>query len=400
MQVDVPDPYLNAAWKIGATNMLRDGVKDARGKWRFRDLPYDALAHETHQFLRVLDLMGLHREARDGYEMWLDRVGQPVTTAGRFVDGRSGRVLLGRRVGHAHGGGISVIHSTCCEHYRPHGRPRSGWPKTPPNSTPTPTGSSNSGRISGRTSPATRRLWTNGLLPPHNIWDSRVGDRGTSRTLRTAMPCTARGGHRGGRSRRRAAVRPRGRGIPQGLAGRRGEVADAFAGDPGAGRDVPLVPAAVSLPARPGQPVHAREFEFGVHAHAGAVPRRHPRRPATCEFGLLPANDPRVQGYLDVLEDRLLSENFKIPMRFPDYDPRKDWFSRSGWYYQCGLERTANLHLRLDDPACFLRTWLNQYAVDINPGRVDVPRAHGRPRRAWTSPSRRPPSWNASASCW
>ena len=41
MQVDVPEPYLNAAWKIGATNMLRDGVKDARGKWRFRDLPYD-----------------------------------------------------------------------------------------------------------------------------------------------------------------------------------------------------------------------------------------------------------------------------------------------------------------------------------------------------------------------
>ena len=26
------------------------------------------------------------------------------------------------------------------------------------------------------------------------------------------------------------------------------------------------------------------------------------------------------------------------------------------------------MHLRWDDPACFLRTWLNQYAVLINPG--------------------------------
>lgn len=86
------------------------------------------------------------------------------------------------------------------------------------------------------------------------------------------------------------------------------------------------------------------------------------------EFCILPASDPRMQGYLDVLEDRLLSENFKIGVRFKDYDPQKDWFSRSGWYYQCGLERTANIHLRWDDPACFLRTWFNQYAAEIIPG--------------------------------
>ena len=75
-----------------------------------------------------------------------------------------------------------------------------------------------------------------------------------------------------------------------------------------------------------------------------------------------------MQGYMDVLEDRLLSENFKLYLRFPDYDPEKDWFSRSGWYYQPYAERTATIHLRWDDPACFLRTWLNQYAVLINPG--------------------------------
>ena len=45
---------------------------------------------------------------------------------------------------------------------------------------------------------------------------------------------------------------------------------------------------------------------------------------------------------MDVLEDRMLSENFKLYLRFPDYDPQKDWFSRSGWYYQPYAERTAN----------------------------------------------------------
>jgi hypothetical protein len=74
-----------------------------------------------------------------------------------------------------------------------------------------------------------------------------------------------------------------------------------------------------------------------------------------------------MRGYLDVLEDRLLSENFKLASRFKDYDPQRDWFSRAGWYYQAGLERTAQLHLVADNPAPFLRTWFNQMAVEIQP---------------------------------
>ncbi len=80
--------------------------------------------------------------------------------------------------------------------------------------------------------------------------------------------------------------------------------------------------------------------------------------------------------------------------------PQKDWFSRSGWYYQCGMERTANLHLRLDDPAALCASFCNHYAVDVIPGPWtfrEHTAAHG---LAWTSPSRRPPSWSDSASCW
>jgi hypothetical protein len=77
--------------------------------------------------------------------------------------------------------------------------------------------------------------------------------------------------------------------------------------------------------------------------------------------GLLPPTDVRVQGYLDVLEDRLLLENVYVGQR-----AKGDWFM-AGWQYQGGLERTANVHLAGDDIPVFLRSFLNGYAIDILP---------------------------------
>jgi hypothetical protein len=81
--------------------------------------------------------------------------------------------------------------------------------------------------------------------------------------------------------------------------------------------------------------------------------------------GLLAATDRRAQGLVEVLEDRLLLEHHRLPMRTPGYHPEKHWFSHAGWYYQCGIERTANVHLQWDDVPNFLRSFYNQYAVDI-----------------------------------
>ena len=65
-----------------------------------------------------------------------------------------------------------------------------------------------------------------------------------------------------------------------------------------------------------------------------------------------------MQGYLDVLEDRLLLEN--------TYVGNRNWFD-AGWQYQGGLERTSNMHLTDDDVPVFLRSFLNCYAIDILP---------------------------------
>jgi hypothetical protein len=48
----------------------------------------------------------------------------------------------------------------------------------------------------------------------------------------------------------------------------------------------------------------------------------------------------------------------------------------AGWQYQAGLERTANLHLAGDDIPCFLRSFLNGYAIDILPDRGYVFNEH------------------------
>jgi hypothetical protein len=90
--------------------------------------------------------------------------------------------------------------------------------------------------------------------------------------------------------------------------------------------------------------------------------------PLISPAGLLSPDDVRVQGHLDVLEDRLLLENTKVNARTSGYDPDKHWFSHASWQYQCGLERHANIHLEADDAPSFIRSMLNQYAVEILPG--------------------------------
>lgn len=370
MEVEVPEPYLTAAWKIGATNMLRGEKKDERGKWRFRDPPYDALAHETQLFMYVLDLMGMHREARDGYEMWLDRADSPVPPPeGLWVGGPS-TLFSGVEWDNAHGGGISVIHLRMLQHFcltRDY-----DWLKK------------NAAKLNANADwiirqrkqfsaaiPGHERLWANGLLPPHNIWDSSVW---RSWYESNATYCRA--------LERHAEVIAE---IDSEAGRRYAEEARSYRNDLLAAVEKSLTLSPVIrvrdgtyrsfLP--PAAYVRGPASRFmPTNFSAAGLPMHSPGLYADAirggqylvELGILPADDPRVEGYLDVLEDRLLSENFKIPLRFSDYDSTKDWFNRAGWYYQCGLERTANIHLLRDDPACFLRTWFNQYAIEILPG--------------------------------
>ena len=370
-QVSVPEPYLVSAWSVGAGNMMRAATKDKQGKWFFRDPPYQALAHETHLFMRVLDLMGRHEEARDGYEMWLNRVERPVPTPDGLWQGGPGRFFSGIEWDRLAGGGISIIHIGILEHAAVTGDTE--WLKR------------NAAKLNANADwivqqrhalwkdvPDAGRLWTAGLLPPHNIWDNRVW---RSWYESNASFCHALRRH----AEVIATVDP--------TAGQRyAREAEAFAKDLRAAVEESLTVSPVIrtrdgiyrsyLPPAPYMRGPASRFmtanfgaqAFGMSMHTPGLYADAIRGgQQVLEFGILPADDPRMQGYIDVLEDRLLSENFKLFSRFKDYQPERDWFSRAGWYYQAGLERTANLHLVADDPVSFLRTWYNQFAVEVLP---------------------------------
>ena len=251
--------------------------------------------------------------------------------------------------------------------------------------------------------PGHERLWADGLLPPHNIWDSRVW---RSWYESNASYCHAVARH----AEVIAEVDPEaGRRYAEEAGTFRKDLLaavekslDAFAGDPRARRNLPFLPAAGAVRARPGQPVHARQFRCG-RSSAPCTRRGCTPTPSAADRSRrvrpLPADDPRVQGYLDVLEDRLLSENFKICLRFSDYDPQKDWFSRSGWYYQCGLERTANIHLQQGRSGLFPPHLAEPVRRGDQSGSLDIS-ANTRPRTiVWTSPSRRRRFWNGSGTC-
>jgi hypothetical protein len=72
MQVEVPSERLMAQWNFGAWHLLRHcGKNPANGRLWFNDYPYGILAAETYMMLAALDLMGSHKAAEDGFDQWV-----------------------------------------------------------------------------------------------------------------------------------------------------------------------------------------------------------------------------------------------------------------------------------------------------------------------------------------
>ena len=65
MKVQVPCQRLTAQWNLGAWHLVRHCEKNPKnGRLWFSDYPYTILAAETYMILRVLDLMGSHQGGR------------------------------------------------------------------------------------------------------------------------------------------------------------------------------------------------------------------------------------------------------------------------------------------------------------------------------------------------
>ncbi|HXP62021.1 MAG TPA: hypothetical protein VN829_16110 [Dongiaceae bacterium] len=387
MQVEVPSQRLTAQWNLGSWHLLRHAAKDSQGKWRFNDFPFGILASETYMVLRALDLQGMSAEAADGLDQWLRLPSQPRAVQGthpwskpdrplgHFSDGTGclthavGPEGAGGHMDAVHCMGPGAIMFTLAEHFRLTGD-REWLKANAPRMKANAQWILRQRQVLAANLPGGKRLWSRGLQPAHVVtpdsermhqqfYESEayywLAVNSMAEMLMQLDPAEGT---------------------------RLAEEAESYRQDLLAAidRSITLTPVVAVrdgtyrsfIPFAP----YVRGFASGAwgwrrcQGHVGAIywDTVQSADPLISPAGLLSPEDPRVQGHLDVLEDRLLLENDKVAARTPGFAPAQDWFSHASWQYQCGLERHANIHILAGDAPNFIRSMLNQYAVDIVPG--------------------------------
>ncbi|MCC6126841.1 MAG: hypothetical protein IT426_17900 [Pirellulales bacterium] len=379
MQVLVPSARLTAQWNLGAWHLLRHCEKNPKnGRRWFNDYPYGILAAETYLVLAALDMMGSHQAAEDGLDQWTtlpmdphsaghNEGALPDRPSGLFSDGHG---CLTHAVGpHGIGGHMDGIHAfgpgsigwAIVEHYwltRDAQWLKANAPRIKANAD----WMLRQRQVVAKMVPGGERLWCKGLLPARQptpdsggLW-MQVYECEAYYFLFLEQFAKAL-----------SAIDPEdGAKLKAEVAAYRKDLLSAV------DRSIALSPLA---PVRDGTyhsvipfACYVRGLSTGAWGWQRDGSREHvgplywetvqSAAPLISPAGLLSPDDVRVQGYLDVLEDRLLLENANVGNR--------PWFD-AGWQYQGGLERTANMHLLGDDVSVFLRSFLNCYAVDILP---------------------------------
>ncbi|MBN2559594.1 MAG: hypothetical protein JXQ75_01505 [Phycisphaerae bacterium] len=385
MKVEVPCRRLAAQWNLGAWHLVRHAVRNDQGQLRFNDHPYGILASETYLVLHALDLMGMHKEAADGLDQWLGFPLRNQKPVGLFSDGDGclthavGPPGVGGNMDGVHAMGPGAIMFALVEHSRLTGDGewlRANAPRIKANIQ----WILRQRRLLAGVVPGGDRLWCKGLQPPHQVTPDSGGQLMQFYESEAYYWLAVQGS-----ARILAQIDP--------AEGARLEAeAESYRKDLKAAveRSIALSPV---VWVRDGTyrsfipfACYVRGFASGAWswrrpgsgAHVGGLywDTIQSAEPLVSPAGLLPPDDRRVQGALDVLEDRLLLENPKVAERTPGYDPGEDWFAHAAWQYQPGLERHANIHLAADDAPNFLRSWLNQYAVLILPNEGYTFREH------------------------
>ncbi len=382
MQVQVPCPRLTAQWNLGNWHLVRHAEKNPQtGRLWFNDFPYGILAAETYMILAALDLMGSHQTAEDGFDQWVSLPLDPKTTDhpghhgwalldrpnGLFSDGPGclthavGPPGAGGHLDGVHAFGPGSIGWALIEHYRLTGDLkwfRAAAPRIKANVE----WMLRQRRVVRDMVPGGERLWCKGLQPALQVTPDSGG------LWMQFYECEAYYWVAIVHFAEALAT------IDPGEGARLRAEAETYRRDLLAAveRSIALSPV---VPVRDGTFHSVIPFACyvrglgtgawgwrrdGSGSHVGPLYWETVQSAAALisPAGLLSPADVRVQGYLDVLEDRLLLEN--------PYVGGRDWFA-AGWQYQGGLERTANMHLAADDIPVFLRSFLNGYAIDILP---------------------------------
>lgn len=388
MQVQVPCPRLMAQWNLGAWHLVRHCEKHpTNGRLWFNDYPYGILGAETYMVLAALDLLGSHQAAEDGFDQWVSLPMAPNSKGhhewalpdrpnGLFSEGNGcmthavGPPGAGGQMDGVHAFGPGSIGWALIEHYRMTDD-KQWFKSSAPRIKANVEWMLRQRRVVKDMVPGGDRLWCKGLQPALQVTPDSGGlwmqfyeceayywiaAAHFADALATIDPAEG--------ERLKAEVE----------AYRKDLLASVE-------RSIAISPV---VPVRNGTyhsvipfACYVRGLSTGAWGWQRDGSGRHvgpmywetvqSSAPLISPAGLLSPDDVRVQGYLDVLEDRLLLENPNIGNR--------DWFA-AGWQYQGGLERTANVHLASDDIPLFLRSFLNCYAIDILPDQGYIFREH------------------------
>ena len=392
MTVEVPCQYLTGLWRIGAWQIIkrcprihrddigkvgaagdvrgdcrRVGPDDPNGVYVVRDNPFPPLGCETDRILWALDHMGMHDAARDGMTIWLANQNE------------DGSLSLHSGIERAHKVGALQLPWVMAEHYRltgdkewlrrqlPRLKAAAEWIINRRRTTMKETLSQaeRDGIKAGTWSPY-------GLQPKVSMGD---GDPSGSRYYYWADSA--------GYQSVKLLAEVVGDVDAKAAAELKAE-AEAYRKDflPVLNESIVLSPV---MKVRDGTcrsfvpqgfqdrgPL-ARALPEGANLfrHCGPYHADYVITSAAIEAwirsGLLSADDKRIDGHFEVLEDVFLLDHPWFRRRKGDYDPARDWFG-FGWAYQSGWERLPEFYLVADDVANFLRSWLNRCAVDLNLG--------------------------------
>lgn len=391
MKVRVPSERLTAQWDLANWHLLRHApVNPKTGRIWFNDHPYGILAAETYMVLKTLDMLGSHAQAEDGFYQWTSLPMQPSSDGhhewaladypnGLFTDGlgclthAEGPEGSGGHMDGVHAFGPGAIGYALVEHYLMTGD--KDWLR------------SNINRIKANAEwmlrqrqvmknavPGGNDLWCKGLQPPLQVTPDSGG--------LWMQFYEAEAYYWMAVDKLADALSE----IDIDAGSKLQKLADYYKNDllTAVERSIALSPI---VPTRDG--AYHSVIPFGCYVrglstgawgwmrdgsgrHVGPLYWETVQSAASLisPAGLLPIDDVRVQGYLDVLEDRLLLENYNVMSK-----ANGDWFN-AGWQYQIGLERTANIHLDAGDTPLFLRSWLNGYAANILPNNGYIFREH------------------------
>ena len=379
MRVRVPSERLTAQWNLGNWHLLRHCQKNPKnGRLWFNDYPYGILGAETYLVLAALDVMGSHQAAADGFDQWVSLPMDPNSKGhhewalpdrpnGLFSEGHGclthavGPPGAGGHMDGVHAFGPGSIGWALTKHYWLTGDAE--WLKAAaPRILANAEWMLRQRRVVSSMVPGGDRLWCKGLQPALQVTPDSGG------LWMQFYECE---GYYWASVSRLAATLSM---IDPEAGGKLRAEAEAYGHDLRAAVERSIARSPV-VPVRDGTfhsviPFACYVRGLGTSAwgwrrdgsgdHVGPLYWETVQTAAALvsPAGLLPADDVRVQGWLDVLEDRLLLENANVAKR--------PWFD-AGWQYQGGLERTANMHLAGDDIPVFLRSFLNCYAADILP---------------------------------